>query len=474
VNGARSGDGGTDGRMRELFRGLRNPQAAERDALTASLLDGPDHDGLRAALLAFVETTLRDYDPRYRDIVVRADIEGKPGKQVAHELALAQRTYYRLRAVAMRALDRALEVRLQRSEDEAANAPSGDPHAVLLEVVAALDPARAHAIVEQLGPATSEQRFTALRLRVLAGEVPADDEIARLGGAHRFAGDVLRARAFESGGLFDAAETLVATLEADPARDRPEHRIAAFDLAMVRRLQARRHGDGVEHAAAVDDMVARAAGVPVLQPHAAIAYAHVGIHLIVSDWLRRLEIAKQVVRLTPQVAMLRYATMVEGYLAYVHGDFELALHRSHISTLEGANPSVALQGEALYARAALALGRPWQRPPWTRSVLPNAWFQAELEALGAHHALANGDSARARRLAEIALTHASTPYAPCVGALAGAVSAVLRGERADAVLEPDDVLTHVDLQTLQTVVEQGRPPRQPPSPNSDPARPLST
>ena len=107
-------------------------------------------------------------------------------------------------------------------------------------------------------------------------------------------------------------------------------------------------------------------------------------------------------------------------------------------------------------------------------MLPNAWFQAELEALGAHHALANGDIAQARRLAEIALAHASTPYAPCVVALAGAVSAVLRGERADAVLEPDDVLTHVDLQTLQKVVEQGRPPRQPPSPNSDPARPLST
>lgn len=468
MNGAPSRNGGTHGRMRELFRRLRSPQVAERDALTVSLLDGPGHADLRAALLTFVETTLRDYDSRYRDIVVRADIEGKPGKQIAHELALAQRTYYRLRAVAMRALDHALEVRLARTEREPETAPSGDLHGALLEIVAALDPARAHAIVEQLGPTTSEQRFTALRLRVLAGEIPADDEIALLGGAHRFGVDVLRARAFESAGLFDAAEALVATLEADPSRDRPEHRIDAFDLAMLRRLQGRRHGDGIEHAAAVDDMVARAAGVPALAPHAAIAYAHVDIHLAVTDWMRRLEIAQQAVRVAPQVAMLRYATMVEGYLAYVHGDPELALHRSRISTLQGANPAVALQGEALYARAALALGRRWQRPAWTRDVLPNAWFQAELEALGAHHALAEDHTGDAARLVAVALAHPSAPYAPCVGALAGAVSAALRGERIDTAAAPNDVLTHVDLHVLEAAIERGRPPRQPPS--SSPGR----
>src|SRR5581483_489651 len=123
-----------------------------------------------------------------------------------------------------------------------------------------------------------------------------------------------------------------------------------------RRLQARRHGNGAEHALAIDDMVARAAELPAMHAHATIARAHVGIHLELTDWHERLDAAKRIVRRSPHVGMLRYATMVEGYLAFVYGDFERALELARIATLEGANPGIALQGEALYARAVLALG----------------------------------------------------------------------------------------------------------------------
>ncbi|HEX3466480.1 MAG TPA: hypothetical protein VHT05_00095 [Candidatus Elarobacter sp.] len=459
------------GPLRELFRRLRDPRT-EREAL-AALIGGPAEDDLRAVVTAFIETTLRDYDPRYREIVVRADIEGKPGKQVAAELALAPRTYYRLRAVAMDALERALDQRLRRNAPAAA-ATSGDPHAALMEIVAAIDPARAHAIVAQLGGSDAEQRFTSLRLRVLAGEMPADVDFARLDDAHRFAGDVVRARGYESGGLYEAAEALVTSLEADPATRRPEHRADAFDLAVIRRLQARRRGRAGEHTAAVADMVALAAGNPALEASAAIAYAHVAIHAPVGDWRERLESAKRALRDTTQVGTLRYATMVEGYLAYVHGDPELALNRARISTLEGTHPSVALQGEALHARATLALGRTWRRPDWTRDVLPHAWFQAELEALGACHALAHADENEARRLVTDALAHPSAPHAPPVVALAGAVQAVLRGERPGHDPRVDDVLTDVDVRTLDAVTERGRPPQQPPPSSNGSVRSISS
>lgn len=447
--------------MRELFRRLRDPQA-EHGALAAALLERSSESDLRAAVVAFVDETLRDYDPHYREIVVRTDIRGKPGKQVAAELALSPRTYYRLRAIAIAALERALAALL----DAAGPArTAGDPHAELLDVVAALDPARAHAIVEQLDSAGADRLYTALRLRVFAGEVPADEEFARLDETHRFRGEVVRARAYESSGRFVEAETLVALLEADPGRRLTEHRTEMFELAVIRRLQARRRGRGAEHAAAAADMVERAGDDPVLKATATIAHAHVAIHSPVDDWRERLDRAKHAIRTTARVGLLRYATMVEGYLAYIYGDPELALNRARISTLEGSHPSVALQGEALHARAALVLGSRWQRAPWTEGVLPNTWFQAELDALGAHHALVCADETAARRLAAGALAHPSAPFAPPVVALAAAVPSLLNGNGAETGVEIDDVLTDVDLRTLDAVRRGGRPPQQPPSSN---------
>lgn len=447
----------TNGRIRALFRRLRDPEALSTGSPADVLASGSEHESAREVLIGFVEATLADFDPRYREIVIRADIEGKPGKQVAHELALAPRTYYRLRAVAMRALDRAVEARLQRLDRAGDDDSSADLNGALLDAVAAVDPVRARAIFEHLGPAAAGHRpLTHLRLRVATGEVPGADEIERLDPAQRFSGRVWRARALESSGAYAAAESLVAALEASPARERPEHRAAVFDLATLRVLQARRHGIAAAFAAAVDDMLVRAGRVPALRTHAVVAYAQVGIHLAVDDWRDRLERAQDAVRAASHVSMLRYVTMVEGYLAYVHGDAELALHRSRISALEGANPVLALQAEALHARAALALGRPWQRPSWTSTVLPGSYFQAELDAFGVYHALARSDRDEALRTAARVRAHPAAQHAPCVVALLAAASAVIAGEPLASVGLPDELLTHADLRTLRCALSTER------------------
>ncbi len=451
-----------NGRMRDLLRQLHDPRAADEHAPAGLLSNGADRRGYRGALVDFIETTLRDYDPRYREIVIRTDVEGKPGKQVAHELALAQRTYYRLRAVAMRALDRALERRLQDGERALSAGASADLHAALFDAVAAVDPARARAILGQLEPAGSEQRLTELRLRVAAGDVPDETDIDRLDPAHRFAGEVWRARALESAGGFAEAERLVAALEASLDRAATD-RVAAFDLALLRRLQARRHGRAAEFVAAVDDLIARADGLPELQTHAAIAYAHVGIHRSIDDWRERLDAAKSATRAGRDVAMLRYATMVEGYLAYVHDDPELALNRSRISTIDGANPNLALQGEALHARALLVLGRPWERPLWTRDVLPNTWFQPELDALAVHHAVRRGDADAARRLAAAVREHPATPLRSVRRRAAGCrVSDARRPCGRDGGCPRRSAHAGRHSQPGR-VARRGRPPQRPPS-----------
>ena len=67
---------------------------------------------LRTALTALVESALRDDDPRYRRIIVQSDIEGRPGKAIAAELYVSERTYYRLRASALAGLQRSFVGRL--------------------------------------------------------------------------------------------------------------------------------------------------------------------------------------------------------------------------------------------------------------------------------------------------------------------------------------------------------------------------
>ncbi|HEY0614472.1 MAG TPA: hypothetical protein VGC96_07515, partial [Candidatus Elarobacter sp.] len=131
-------------------------------------------------------------------------------------------------------------------------------------------------------------------------------------------------------------------------------------------------------------------------------------------------------------------------------DAELALRNSVVATMAGANPATALQGEALHARAALALARPWERPPWTREVLPGTWFQAELDVLGAFHALRAGETARARRLLAEARAHAATPYAPSIAIYGSAADAALGDPiaPAPALPAPGDLLVDEDLRVF--------------------------
>ena len=411
---------------------------------------GAEDDGM--ALMAAVDAALAN-DPALKEIVHRCDLHGEDTLSVARSLHFSERQFHRYRSFANEAI---------AAESERVTAAPADVDAdqQLITALSAVDPERANALMQQVPLATPAQRLAALRIKLETGGVPSDEDMEGFDAVNRVHAEVYRAYGVENAGDHARAERLVAELHARlRGAETVEQRRAAFELGVLRRYQGRRRGRMDESAAAVDDMAAHAVD-DAQTARMIVARAHLAIHdASIDDWRDRLAAAKRVVRSSPDVRLLRYVTMVEGYLGYVHGDPALALRNSAVATMAGSNPAIALQSEALHARAALALGQPWTRPAWTHDVLPNVWFQAELDVLGAFHALRAGDETAAGRLATQAGAHSAAPHAPGIGTYAAAVFAALDGRPAipEGVVIPPDLLIETDLKTLRDALASSVP-----------------
>lgn len=431
----------SNARTRGLLRGLRYPHILRNESAIAALRRryGVDDDG--KALVCAVNAALAG-DPALREIVYRCDLRGEDTRSVAHALHFSERQFHRYRSFAIEAVAAEIERAITADSDMAADLQ-------LVAAISAVDPERANALLQHVPGATQLERLSALRVKFETGALLSDADLAGLDVPYRLHAEVLRAVGFENAGEHAQAERLVVQLRERLHRPSTAAlRRAAFELCILRRVQARRRGRTDEAAAAVDDMAAHAID-DRLAAQLTTARAHLAIHDAgIEDWRDRLAAMQRVARSSRDVRLLRYVTMVEGYLAYVHGDPERALRESVIATMAGAVPALALQSEALHARAALALGEPWSRPAWTRAVLPKVWFQAELDALGAFHALRAGDATAAGELATQARGHPAAAFAPSIVTYAAAVSAAINAEPAAAGDPPADLLVATDLHVL--------------------------
>jgi len=421
----------THGRVRALLRAVRQPHRLEHDALAIALRRSVGARDEAEAVCRVIDRALAP-QPLLHEIIRRCDVGGEDTESVMSALYLSRRTFFRSRALAFAIL---------ASEIDRAVAAAGEtaPDAGLLEALIAIDPPRARTLLAALSSHNGEHRLMLLRARCDAGEPLDEGELDAFAGEERLQAAVLVARALEDHGAGERAARLAAAVRAElrPVESAAD-RGAAFNLAELARIRARRRSRIDEFVAAVDEMTAFAGASEERRARAAIAYAHVAIHRRVPDWRERLATAKRLLSPAAGVRVLRYAAMVEGYLCFVHGEWERAYDLSRVTTLSGSTPVLALQGEALHARAALALGRPWTRPEWTYGVLPGSPFQAELDALGAHHARRAGDAAEARRLAARALER-ETPF------VAPLASAALGADVAELLESCDDLLVEIDL-----------------------------
>ncbi|HEV2739220.1 MAG TPA: tetratricopeptide repeat protein [Candidatus Elarobacter sp.] len=95
--------------VRRLLRRLRTPHLLHDDPLARAIAAALDTRSPRDGVLALVERVLRGHDPRYRQLVELFDVHGEPGKVAADALCLSERTFYRMRAVVVDVLERAID-----------------------------------------------------------------------------------------------------------------------------------------------------------------------------------------------------------------------------------------------------------------------------------------------------------------------------------------------------------------------------
>lgn len=94
--------------VRRLLRRLRTPHQLQDDPLAREIAAAIGARSPRDAVLALIARVLRNYDPRCRQLVEIFDVHGEPGKIAADQLHLSERSFYRLRALVVEALERAI------------------------------------------------------------------------------------------------------------------------------------------------------------------------------------------------------------------------------------------------------------------------------------------------------------------------------------------------------------------------------
>jgi tetratricopeptide (TPR) repeat protein len=92
-----------------LLRKMCNPVAIERDPYALRLRDGFGTRTAREAVRAAIERALHEHDPLFSAIIRRCDLEGAPTRQVARELYVSHRQFFRYRAQAVEAIGIALD-----------------------------------------------------------------------------------------------------------------------------------------------------------------------------------------------------------------------------------------------------------------------------------------------------------------------------------------------------------------------------
>jgi Flp pilus assembly protein TadD len=116
--------------VRLLLRKMRNPAAIERDPYGLRLRDAMRTEKARDAVEEVIERALRGHDPVFSTIIRRCDIQGEMTEDVARDLYLSVRHFFRYRAAAIDAIAIALG-RLEPAPNGAAGPRSDEARRAL-------------------------------------------------------------------------------------------------------------------------------------------------------------------------------------------------------------------------------------------------------------------------------------------------------------------------------------------------------
>ena len=387
--------------VRTLLRGLRHPQSLERDELALVVKRAYDLPSAKEAITTLVRSALASYDPILHKIVEGCDVDGESTKRVAGRLGLSMRQFFRYRSRAMEAIAIALEELLEPVE----------PTSVLMRMTLEFD---ARLALEIHG---TSRRLLSVRegLEVLAGRDAAGERLAlsaaeQLPRELRGTASIIVAQSAEHHGDVEEAEHIVAQIAASLADEGTR-----FELAGLACQQAIRRCDFEALAAWCRQSRAAVCGDAgrAVVADLRVAEAVLRCGTLAEEFGDPLEGVLR--RLPPRVSVARTAARLQGYRAFLEGDFSSAYECARTASLAGFAPFDTVDAQILAARAAYLLG---MREP-DAAIEPRSDWQAAMAAsIEARFALRRRDRAQARKLATRAVRQAQRAGAPAALAYA--------------------------------------------------------
>jgi hypothetical protein len=406
----------TNAQMRHLLRVLRQPQIAAADPLGAMLCQTLGVETPLQAVRQLVWIAFAQYGRtgvKLAELIQKSDIEGRLSQTgVAHELGYSPRQYFRYRSQAVDILTTEAQRLLQNR-----NVPLHSLQA-LADGATITRPSVAATLYGLLDYHKNERYFlNRLSALVDAGECIDDTTIATCPPALRARALAIAARGWHMNGEHArAAAALEGLHPLEP------------DVLLIKALRCRESGKPhdllriVDSARAVNwntDMQLR---LMTLEAEAHMRLGALDRASEVMGVAQRLAIGANNLR---ELARITLLSAERALLQDEANTAEQLSAGAHFILQDYAQDAALCQ--ITMARVALALGKPWEKPPVCQSRLPQAWDRVALDVLETRFLLrdARFDEAceRATSILEIAeaqgyigiAAYASTTIATCFG-----------------------------------------------------------
>ena len=421
--------------IRRLLMNLSRPRALDRDPVALSLQRALGSSSPRSAVADVVERTFSESETAARlerTVIEQCDLQGRGTREVARELHLSLRQFFRYRARAMAAIAATLSRLL-------ADAGARPADRLLDAYLQAYPPAGEYG--EAALQSDERAAYMTTRARLGAWLPFHEAEADRFGVFHAACTRIHMARRYDLAGETADADRLFRDVERDRGSLSGEQAAhVAFLLADTRYLIA---GDRGEHRAMEEQlatMAATAKRTPSPELSAAIVMLrHAGLLAargVLADARHLMHEALRVRQTHGELSFVAGCVLLEAEIFLCEGHLERANALARTArAVQPHGPELFPSACALESMTALALGRAWEPPPAPPAPFLRTHHHALLRAVDARRLVRAGNLDEAYvavKTAEAIATASAGPLLTCYLLETRALLAQAAGDRSQA------------------------------------------
>jgi hypothetical protein len=426
--------------IRMLLRSLRRPRGAESDKLGLMLRDAYGTRTARAAVLVVIDEAFSEKSPAAemaREIIERCDIRGESTKTAARAMGFSMRSLFRYRVDAMRTVSLVVERALKHSF----NPPRYE--LALARLIAPQQPKAALDIYIYSGlPQKGEIAYDIIRASVWAGLEVTAEQLQHCEGVWGALARAEIGRNFIALGRLDEwAKTRAELAKIVALNGSSEYAAAAFELAWLERIDARRTANLAAGAKVTERIRAASGRDPRRVALALIAQAEQscceGSTMVANVNIAH---AERVTAQTADPIPIARCAWGQALLSFMYERYgeAIAFASAAATVLPGIEAGFTVRCQALSGRAAYIAGVEWSHNETLPERYRHVWPIAELNAIRARH-LQHEDLPGAYALASNAIDLAIDQDAR--GALAYAKAIIAQILRSQGKLNEADALS---------------------------------